>query len=174
MHPGKMATPLIRDFFGEKMGRSVGRFTGMLSPVSLHRNHQQGISTATQNVGFKSQMANFASAWKKSGYGVDDYFSGRRMHYGQGSSSMMRISGPSDRNANIRMGAAATVGAWGASRFMMGGENPVSQTAGGAMQIGAHAGITAAIGRRSPMAAAAYAGVAGVNALRPGSNWGPF
>jgi len=152
---------------------------GTVSPIKAHRISQFNAAKNTNGVGTSGPEnwgAAIRSMWN-SNYSMKNYFQGQTYRYRPGRQSGIygNIKSPGTQAiANRRMAVAGAAGAWGASSFLMGNDNPVSNFVSSTASLGVHAGITAAIGSKSPVAAMAYAGVAIANMARPGNNWGPM
>lgn len=174
----KKVLPQIRSFFGEKLGSSVSRFAGTISPIRAHRTSQFQLAKNTANIGRGAthDLHDVWSAFKKSGYSMSDYFSGKTFRYRPngrsgiyGNQSALGIQKIATRRSMI----AGAAGLWAAGKFFM-GDNPASNTVSFGASAAVHTAATGMLGKIHPGLGMGYAGVALMNLARPNNNWGPF
>jgi hypothetical protein len=142
LHGDMMGTPATFNY-----GRAAGEISGMA---------KQNWKTAATD------------ALKPGNAGLNSYFSGYNMGeriLSPGSADFGKIA----FRKNVRIGAAATLGAYIGSNLLMGSNNPISSTIGAAANLGMHGTIAMGLGRFvHPMAGAAYAGLGILNMVREG------
>jgi len=184
--------PGMANFFGKSgMGTSILRGASRLNPIDLSRGQasrawQHIVNTDSRHMGglYDSARKTHRGAGPRwSGFdkirgGVRGYFAGDNL------SDMARNMGmdglgatPAEarrRNKMVRRTVAGAAGAYAASNILFGQNNGISSAVGAGAQVGAHGSIMGLIGSRNPAAGAAYGAWAGLNALRPGNNMGPF
>lgn len=167
----------MKNFFGSKLGGHVFNALSHLSPVNIGsgaaraRINQVYASSGMMGAGkaaFQEIKAGMAQA-KGRNYSFGDWFTGKTL------SRVGDVSGEGlgQTRAAWRIGVGATAGVAAISSVVAPG-NPLDITARSAIQLGGHTAVAGAIGSVSPWGGAAYAGVAALNAVRSGDNFGPF
>lgn len=172
-----MSVAGMKNFFGSKLGGHVFNAFSHLSPMNIgtgairgqiNRAYATSGMMGAGKVAMKRIQRGLGTA-KKHNYSFGDWFSGLNI----GEDPTMIADGLRQTRAAWRIGVGATAGVAAVSSVVAPG-NPLDVTARSAIQLGGHTAIAGAIGSVSPWGGAAYAGVAALNALRPGNNFGPF
>ena len=168
---------VIHNYLGKKMGAFLKGVVGDLNPVKLSREHG---STKNDLIGNAKAVRDLTIS--KKGMSLSDFFAGKRVLANvnkRGKTSFGKfIDEENDgARATARAIAASTVGAYGVAPMMFGEDNVINRTIEGGAAMGVHAGITSSLirsGGSGVMFGVGYAGLAAINAIRRGDNFGPF
>ena len=174
--------------FFDEVVKGVGGFFEHISPIEIfNKNQEQKLAASFGNL-VKSPSGHSANAYRRQlseevGASAARYkIEGRPMNLGEYFSGQ-NFDGPgvvstpaqTAMRRNVRIGAAATMGIYGASSMVLGDDSPVAKASGGALNFAMHAGVTKALHKyTNPTTAAIYGGLGVVNMLRSGDNLGPF
>ena len=184
------APSIIDNYVGKKLGNFLHDLVTDLNPVRLHRaavNQSTEASTPNLNdleVGkniraIRQLVKETRGGEANKGMTLGEYFSGkqRRVSDGGNIGGFVDDQDIQKRAATVRKAAAGTIAAYGISPMIFGEDNVINRgvEAGGSLAL--HGGITsAAINAKggSRYFGIAYGGLAAVNAIRSGNNFGPF
>jgi hypothetical protein len=183
--------PGMANFFGKKgLGSSILRGAQGLNPIDISRGDRSRAWQYIMNTDGRSVNTVYDSARKthrgtsprwsgmdKLRQGVRGYFAGDNLNDMARNMGMEIGATPAEmrrRNKLVRRTVAGVAGAYVAGNTLFGQNNGLSSAAGAGMQVGAHGAIMGLIGSRNPAAGVAYGTWAGLNAMRPGNNLGPF
>ena len=184
-----MAIPsIIHEYAGVKMGNMLMDLVTDLNPIQLSKAaNAQSEPDIGGNIKAIRKLVKQGSGEPNKGMTLSEYFSGKKIgatHHGDSIQFHKRqnqnrfIDEKQDSvRASTRSIAAGAVAAYGASPLILGEDNPINRTIEAGAAFGMHAGITAAAIRRGGGAAmfgVGYGGLAAINAVRSGNNFGPF
>jgi hypothetical protein len=178
-----MGVPAVIDnYLGKKMGNFLTDVVSNLNPVQLSKgvNAQKGVDVG----GNLKAIRDLTKNKTEPGMSLKDYFRGKKVgaklptDSRQPTSFNRFVSEEKDaaRGTTRAIGAGA-IAAYGLAPMVLGKDNPISRTIEGGAALGVHAGVTASALRTGPAGkyfGVGYAGLAAVNAVRSGNNWGPF
>ncbi len=171
------ASTIIHNYMGKKMGDFLSGGVGDLNPISLSRGNG---AKKNDFVGNAKSIRDLVVS--KKGMSLSDFFAGKRVqasvNKGGKTSFGQFIDEENDAaRATARAMAASTVAAYGVAPMMFGEDNVINRTIEGGAAMGMHAGITSSLirtGGSGAMFGVGYAGLAAINAIRQGDNFGPF
>ena len=194
----------MRNFFGAgKLGNKILRTMEALSPIEIHYGTGARVLETTATTGMAGStdrvfalmsdtMEKFGKSWKSArgradpvsfselatsylkGYNIDDIAAGVHKAAFSGLSKPMQAT--INRRQAIRQVGLGALGVYGGASLLLGESNPIRQVGDFAATTAVHAGIGAGIGAMtgSPWGMYGYFGLAAVNMLREGDNFGPF
>jgi hypothetical protein len=186
---------IIDNYVGKKLGNFLTDLVSDMNPVKLHHAGQANGATdpdIVRNVSAIKELVTRDTKTTRSGashYGeeqrmsLSQYFAGKKMKVTPGEEGQPNVLGGfidergNKSRATTRSIAAGSVAAFGIAPMALGEDNFVSRAIGAGASFGAHAGITAAAvrsGGAAKMFGVGYGGLAAVNAIRSGNNFGPF
>lgn len=192
-----MAIPaMIHNYAGKKMGSFLTQVANDISPIQLAKASQAQSSDAY----IRQSKNNFedlkAVVGRKSNnhMSLKEYFSGKQLvrddNYFNpekraelGAKRFKTVSDNQDASrAMARSIGAGTIAAYGTAPLVLGEDNPINRTVEAGAAFATHAGITAGalsyagsnLKGSAGMFGVAYGGLAAINAIRSGNNFGPF
>jgi hypothetical protein len=182
----------MSNFFGKKgLGTTILRGAQRLNPIDLSRGsaarawqHIMANDVKHVNLHYDDARRVFrgtAPKWSGTdklmqaakGYWAGDNLSDMARNMGMGG---LHATPAAARRQNMlaRRAVLGAMGAYAGGNLLLGRDNSISNTAGAGLSVGLHGTIMGALGTRNPAAGMAYGAWAGLNALRPGNNFGPF
>jgi len=179
-----MGVPAVIDtYLGKKMGNFLTDIVKDLNPVQLNKANtaQKGVDIGGNLKAVRDLVKNKTEP----GMSLKEFFQGKQVGAKLPTDSRQPTSFnrfvSEDRDATratTRTIGAGAIAAYGLAPMVLGQDNPISRTIEGGAALGVHAGITAgtlrAGGPSGRFFGVGYAGLAAVNAVRSGNNWGPF
>jgi len=179
-----MASPQFLD----DIVRGIGGFFEAVTPIDLFNQQQTAklsytFSNALQNPSMKNFRTYAGEVGQAVGAAQARYSAaGRPMNmaeYFQGykfdRAAATFTPGELATNRAVRIGAAASLAAYGASSMVFGEDSIPAKVSGGALGMAVHGGIAKALYTKThPMIGVAYGGLGLVNMMRKGDNLGPF
>lgn len=183
-----MAVPaIIHEYAGKKMGGMLMDLVSDINPIQLNKasNAQSGPDIGG-NIKAVRELAKQNDANK--GMSLKQYFEGKKIGATRDPEGKITFNKFVDEKkdslrASTRTIGAAAVGSYALAPLVLGQDNPINRTVEAGAAFGMHAGITAAAinkgfktggNRAAGMFGVAYGGLAAMNAIRSGNNFGPF
>lgn len=175
---------IISEYGGQKMGQMLMDLVSDINPIQLNRaSTAQSGPDIGGNVKAVRQLVKQNDANK--GMTLGQYFEGKQIGAQidpKGKTTFNKfVSEDRDKlRASTRAIGAAAIGSYALAPLVLGQDNPINRTVEAGAAFGMHAGITAAAlrGGKTNMAAGmfglGYGGLAAINAVRSGNNFGPF
>lgn len=179
---------LIQKYGGEKMGKFLTNIVDDINPIHLDRGArvQKDPDLYGNLRGVKDLVKKGIDPDSPNALSLSDYFKGKKIGARLSEdpkkptsfSGFIRDDNDAIRASTRTIGAGA-IAAYGLAPMVLGEDNFVSRTVGAGAAFGMHAGITAAAlksgkGSMGAMFGVGYGGLAAVNAIRSGNNFGPF
>jgi hypothetical protein len=179
---------LIQKYGGQKMGSFLTNIADDINPIRLHAGNmaQKDPDLYGQARGVKDLVKQGMNPDSPNAMTLSQYFKGKKIgaRLSEDPKTPTSFSGFVDEEADAirastRTVAAGTIAAFGLAPMVLGEDNFVSRTIGAGATAGMHMGITAAAlrsgkGSTAAMFGVGYGGLAAVNAIRSGDNFGPF
>jgi len=175
---------VITEYGGQKMGQMLMDLVSDINPIQLNRaKTAQSGPDISGNVKAVRQLVKQNDANK--GMTLGQYFEGKKISAqidpkGKTTFNKFVSEDKDSLRASTRAIGAAAIGSYALAPLVLGQDNPINRTVEAGAAFGMHAGITAAAlrGGKTNMAAGmfglGYGGLAAINAVRSGNNFGPF
>ena len=178
---------IISEYGGQKMGQMLMDLVSDINPIQLNRARAaQSDPDIIGNAKAVRQLVKQNDANK--GMTLGQYFQGKKIGAqidpkGKTTFSKFVSEDKDSLRASTRTIGAAAIGSYALAPLVLGQDNPINRAVEAGAAFGMHAGITAAAIRKGSgaggnkaagMFGMAYGGLAAMNAIRSGNNFGPF
>ena len=176
---------VIHEYAGKKMGNMLMDLVSDINPLQLSRaSTAQSGPDVGGNIKAVRDLVKQNDANK--GMTLKEYFQGKQvgatLNQNNKKYAFNRfVNEDKDHlRASTRTIGAAAIGSYALAPLVLGQDNPINRTVEAGAAFGMHAGITAAAIRAGKANVAAgmfgvgYGGLAAINAVRSGNNFGPF
>lgn len=175
---------VIHEYAGKKMGNMLMDLVSDINPLQLSRaSTAQSGPDVGGNIKAVRDLVKQNDANK--GMTLKQYFEGKQIgatRDPKGKTTFNKfVNEDKDHlRASTRTIGAAAIGSYALAPLVLGQDNPINRTVEAGAAFGMHAGITAAAIRGGKANTAAgmfgigYGGLAAINAVRSGNNFGPF
>lgn len=151
---------------------AAGKYFGALNPLDIFQAEtMRKMGQGNISSGFNHGKRMMARSRNPAYAGFGDYFSG----YNLGEKFDAIDNSTINLRAKLRQNTAMAIGAYGASSFAFGSDNPVNAAVGFGASVAGH-GIAASLMAKHlhPAIGVGYAGWGVANMLRKGDNFGPM